>query len=213
MLRRRWAAYTLVELMVVVAIVAVLAGAVISQMQPNIHDGLLGTARVVSSDLDRARELAVAGSSSYRITFGIDDNSYRLEHTGANPQLDTLPRSPFGDPDDPPTQWTQHLTDLPQLGPQVELCEVHRTIGAMMPEPVDHVEFGPLGETTQSEPTVIWLGSGEGSRRRYISVTIAPVTGISSIGSFQATDPSFASYYSGAGMYDGGMYGGGMYAP
>jgi hypothetical protein len=80
-----------------------------------------------------------------------------------------------------------------------------------------------LGETTQSEPTVIWLSSGEGSSRRYISVSIAPVTGLTSIGSFQATAPSFASYHSGAGMSGSGMPGSdmsgsgmssaGMYAP
>ena len=78
--------------------------------------------------------------------------------------------------------------------------------GMGMPQPEDHVEFGPLGETTQSEPTVIWLSSGEGSSRRYISVSIAPVTGLSSIGSFQAATPSFASYLSGAGMSGAGMY-------
>lgn len=185
--RARAAGFSLVELLVVIAIVAILAGAVITQAQPSIGEGLRATARVVAADMDRARELAVAGSSSYRITFDVAQNSYRLTHTGADSRLDTLPPSPFGDPQDRPTECTQKLNNLPHLGASVALQSVLRR-GAASPS-ADYVEFGPLGETTQSEPTVIWLASGSGAARRYISVTINPVTGVSSIGELQATSP------------------------
>jgi type II secretory pathway pseudopilin PulG len=185
---------------VVIAIVAILAGAVVTQTRPNIGEGLRTTARVVAADMDRARELAVAGSSSYRITFDIASSSYRLTHTGADSRLDTLPPSPFGDSTDPPTQWTQKLSDLPRFGPQVTLHAVvrrnaaYQSVGSMeygLSEEMtqSYVEFGPLGETTQSEPTVIWLASGSGDARRYISIAINPVTGVSSVGNLQATSP------------------------
>jgi hypothetical protein len=184
----------------VIAIVAVLAGAVVTQTRPNIAEGLRSTAQVVAADMDRARELAVAGSSSYRITFDVAGNSYQLTHTGADSRLDTLPPSPFGDSTDPPTQWTQKLSDLPHLGPQVTLHgvirpdAVYQTMVSTEYESLEktaqsYVEFGPLGETTQSVPTVIWLVSGSGDARRFISITINPVTGVSSIGELRATSP------------------------
>jgi prepilin-type N-terminal cleavage/methylation domain-containing protein len=198
--RSRVAGFSLIELLVVIAIVAALAGAIVTQTRPNIGEGLRSTAQVVAADMDRARELAVAGSSSYRITFDVAGNSYQLTHTGADSRLDTLPPSPFGDSTDPPTQWTQKLGDLPRFGSQVTLHgvirrnAVNQTMGYMEYESLEetaqsYVEFGPLGETTQSEPTVIWLASGSGDARRFISVTINPVTGVSSIGELQATSP------------------------
>lgn len=185
--RSRNAGFSLVELLVVIAIVAVLAGAVVTQARPTVSEGLRATARLVAADMDRARELAVAGSSSYRMSFNIAGNSYQLTHSGADPWLDKLPPSPFGDRGDSPTQWTQKLGDLPRFGPPVTMHAVRRrSVGA---QSVDHVEFGPLGETSQSEPTVIWLASGSGTARRYVSITINPVTGVSSIGSLHAASP------------------------
>lgn len=185
--RSRRAGYSLIEVLVVVAVFAILAGAVVTQARPNVGEGLRGTARVVAADMDRARELAVAGSSSYGISFNIAQNFYRLTHTGANPALDVLPRSCFGDPADSRTQWTQRLSDLPRVGPPVVLFAVRR--GSTTPLPADDVEFGPLGETTQSEPTVIWLASGNGDARQYISITINAVTGVSSIGNLRGASP------------------------
>jgi len=173
--------------MTVVVIVGILAGAVVTHARPNVAEGLRGAARIVAADIQRVRELAVAGSSTYHIAFDMDQEFYRLMHTGADPGLDTLPRSPFGDPTDSPTQWTQRLGDLPLCGPSVGLFVVLR--GTPVPQTVFDVEFGPLGETTQSSPTVIWLASGSGNARRYISVTVNPVTGNCSIGDVQATPP------------------------
>jgi len=185
--RVRRTGFSLVELLVVIAIVATLAGVVVTQMQPNVGEGLLATARVVAGDLDRARELAVAGSSTYRVTFNTADNSYVLKHTGPDSRLNTLPPSPFGSLQDSATEQTQNLSDLPRLGPQVVLWAVRGDDNSF--QTIDSVEFGALGETIRSEPTVIWLASGSGAARRYISITVNPVTGVSSIGSLHATSP------------------------
>ncbi|MBC8877159.1 MAG: prepilin-type N-terminal cleavage/methylation domain-containing protein [Planctomycetes bacterium] len=185
--RLRQTGFSLVELLVVIAIVAILAGAVVTQMQPNVGEGLLATARVVASDLDRARELAVTGGSTYRVTFDTADNSYVLKHTGADSRLNTLPRSPFGSLQDSATEQTQNLSDMPRLGPQVVLWAVRGDDNSF--QTIDSMEFGPLGETIRSESTVIWLASGSDAARRYIPITVNPVTGVSSIGSLQATSP------------------------
>ena len=55
---------------------------------------------------------------------------------------------------------------------------------------VTTVEFGPYGATTRSDTTVVWLTAGVGSGRRYISISVNPVTGLSTVGAFTGTAPS-----------------------
>ena len=54
---------------------------------------------------------------------------------------------------------------------------------------VDDLEFGPLGETTRSSPTTIWLAAGSGPHTRYLPVTVDPVTGLAEVGDFTAKGP------------------------
>ena len=178
---------TLVELLVAIAVMAILAGVVVSRFQSNVREGLMGTARIVVADLDRARELAVSGGSTYRITFDLDANAYWLEHTGANASLDPLPPAPWGTFNATGTRWTQRLDAIPQIGLPIRLHAVRRGTGGA--SSVNSVEFGPLGETTEPEPTVVWLASGQGTACRYLSISINPVTGITSIGDFRAAPP------------------------
>jgi hypothetical protein len=51
------------------------------------------------------------------------------------------------------------------------------------------VEFNSLGGLESGQATTIWLAAGTGDARRFQSLTIAPVTGIVSLGSFRASAP------------------------
>jgi hypothetical protein len=51
------------------------------------------------------------------------------------------------------------------------------------------VEFGPLGETTRTEYTFVWLSAGRGAAKRYIFLYVNPVTGLTTIGSYSGYGP------------------------
>ena len=180
--------FTLIELLIVVSLLALVAGMIIPHANPSFRDQLEGDAEILAGDVAFARSLAVSNDSNYRISFDITRNQFALTHQGTNPALDTLPRSPYALPSDPADQHIVRLASLPHLGGTARLHAV-RALGSS-PQAVSDVEFGPLGETTRPEETQIWLATGTGSATRYISVRINPVTGLTWIENFQATDPT-----------------------
>jgi len=161
---------------------------VLPSSNPGIHDQLRSAARIVATDLAYGRSLALANNSSYKFTFDAENNRYVLEHSGSNPELDTLPDSPFSDVDDPPKQHIVSLDDLPRVGAPVKLAAAVVDNGDSF-EAVTDLEFGPLGETTRSGETTIWLSAGKGDAERYISVTVNPVTGLATVGDFNGKGP------------------------
>ena len=56
-------------------------------------------------------------------------------------------------------------------------------------ETVADLEFGPLGATTRSEQTVIWLAAGKGLAARYIRLDVNPVTGLCTVGPYSGEGP------------------------
>src|SRR6185503_3194772 len=115
-------------------------------------------------------------------------NRYYLRHSGANPDLAVLPRSPFRQNDDAPSQQTTRLADLPLPEPGVRLVTVVVMQGAG--QSATSVEFKPLGETTSKYETVVWLACGKGAAQRFISVHVNPVTGLSEIGPLTGALPA-----------------------
>ena len=181
------AGFTLLELLLVVAIVGILAAIVLPSAQPAIYDQLRSTAQIVATDLAYARSLAVANNSSYRVTLDLSGNRYVLAHSGANPALKVLPPSPFSSPGDPPDQHIVKLGDLPHVGPAVRLAAA-ATSGTSV-QSVNDVEFGPLGQTTRPDPTTIWLAAGGGDQKRYIALEVSPVTGLIQIDGYSNVGP------------------------
>jgi prepilin-type N-terminal cleavage/methylation domain-containing protein len=169
---RRIAGFSLLELLIVVALVGILAAIALPSAQPAAVEQLRSTARIMAADLALARGLAVANNSKYRVTFQFSENRYVIEHSGTNTALNQLPRSPFAARNDPTNKYIVDLDELPRVGALVRLIAA----GASS-TPVANVEFGPLGETTRAEPTKIWLTTGSGASARYITLEINPVTG------------------------------------
>jgi prepilin-type N-terminal cleavage/methylation domain-containing protein len=179
--------FSLLELMIVVALMAMVAGVILPSTNPSLRDQLESAAEVISGDVAFARSLAVANDTSYRITFDISRNQYTILHSGTNPAFDNLPRSAFALPGDPKSQHIVRLAKLPSLGSSARLHAVRAL--STSPQAVTDVEFGPFGETTRPEETQIWLSAGSGTALRYLSVRINPVTGLTWIENFRATDP------------------------
>jgi prepilin-type N-terminal cleavage/methylation domain-containing protein len=177
-IRRR--GLTLIELLLTIAVLGILAAILIPQLSGDLPERLNAGAQVISADLDYARSLAVANNTSYRITFDPANNRYYLRHSGTNPQFNTLPRSPFRQSDDPADQQTTKLGTLPLPEPGVRLVAVVEVQGSA--QSTASLEFTPLGGTTSTYPTVVWVGCGTGTLARYISVAVDPITGLVTIG-------------------------------
>jgi hypothetical protein len=83
------------------------------------------------------------------------------------------------------------LADLPHAGPEVQLHSMY--LVSTSPTAVDTLEYGPLGETTRGEQTVIWLKCGAGDSLSYLPIRIDPITGLADVGPVQATTPPTAA--------------------
>jgi Tfp pilus assembly protein FimT len=169
-------AVTLVELLLTLAVLAILAGVLIPQLSGDIPERLSAGSQILSADLDYARSLAVS------------NNHYDLRHSGANTVFNTLPRSPFRQTDDPVNLQTTKLSKLPLPEPGVRLAAVVQMAGT--PVSAMTLEFNVLGGTVSTSTTVIWLSCGRGNLKRYCSVHVDPITGLVSIGPTVTSLPS-----------------------
>lgn len=184
---RAHAGFSLIELLLVISIMAIVAGLVLPNSNPATHDQLLAAARILAGDLAYARSLAVTYASPYRITFDTTKNRYTLQ----NSEGKTLPAAVFGSSQDTSTQHVVALEELPSIGRTVRLLAV--TEGVNSTSVVSEVEFGTLGATTRSAPTEIWLAAGSSKDTRYVNLTVNPVTGLTTIGSYTAVAPPVAA--------------------
>lgn len=194
-IRRRRSGYTLVELMMTVAVLAIVAGMAIPSFEPDVAAQLDSFADVVAADFARIRQLAVANNSTYRITFEASRNRYYYEHSGTNSALNTLPPTIYRHADNTATKQYTDLATLPHLGPAVTLT----TVQAMSTSPtnISTLEFGPLGATTQAADTVVWLTSGSNDNLRYVHVRVNAVTGLATPAEIDAVGPIGSSSPSG----------------
>lgn len=173
---------TLIEVLLVVVLMAILAGLALPNANPSILEQLRCSAGIVAADLAYARSQSVTYGSDFRITFRTDDGEYEIEHTGANPALNDVLRNPFDDASTTTGRYVVVLSELPSLGPQVRLTAVSTVDADGEPqEDVSDVTFGPLGETARSLDTRIWLTAGSGTDRKTISVHVNSVTGLATV--------------------------------
>jgi prepilin-type N-terminal cleavage/methylation domain-containing protein len=188
--------FSLIELLIVLAVLGIVTGAVLTHLQSTVNDQLDTAAQVVASDLYYIRNLSVSNNSSYRVTFVPGTSRYYFEHSGANATLDILPPSLHGVISDSPTRQSTDINLVSLNATSLEVAAVY----VLTPTPTDttDLEFGPLGETTRSEETTIWLAAGLGSARRYVPLTVNPVTGNTKIGEQTTSLPLGEAWAEGA---------------
>ena len=181
-------AITAIELLIVVSIIGIVAGILLPNWGSNAADDLRSAAQVVMSDLAYARNLAVSNNTTYELTFDPAQNQYSLTHIGSNSALDTLPETPFGSYGGSSTEKTQSLENLLSNGANTKLVAV-ATRSAGQVSNVNSVAFGPLGNTTRSDETIIVLSAGSAKDKKYIAVHIAPMTGLTALSEIYTTPP------------------------
>jgi Tfp pilus assembly protein FimT len=186
--RSRRGAFSLVELLIVIVLTSILAQMAISAATPTAYDQLVSTANIIAGELAYARSLAVGNNGTYRFDIDLSGNRMVMRYTGSDSSLNTLPLSPYRALTDPSDQYIVALANLPRLGMPVSLLGA-QSVGTTT-QAITSVEFGPYGSTTQTNQSVIWLTAGVGTARRYISVSVNPVTGLASPGSFTSVAPA-----------------------
>jgi len=186
--RKRQRGVTLIELLIVISLMSILAAAIMPSASPGVHSQLSAAAQRVAGDIAYCRSLALTNNSKYRIRFQLDQNKYILEHSGSNSTLNALPSSLLRAESDPPHQQIVNLHDLPGVVMPVDLVAVQALTAPS--QFVGALEFGPLGETTRSVETVIWLGCGYEPDRLYQAIRVNPVTGLTWVDSVQLNKPA-----------------------
>ncbi len=180
--RPQRAAMTLIEALLVVVLMAILAGLAIPSASPSLVEQLRSSASIVAADLDYARSLAVAYGSDFRVVFNTAAGQYEIEHAGTNPALDDVVRNPLDGESPSAGRYLVVLAELPNLGPEVRLAALSTIDADGQPqEDVSDVTFGHLGETSQNRDTRIWLAVGSGPAMRTITVRVNSVTGLATV--------------------------------
>ncbi|MBL8829384.1 MAG: prepilin-type N-terminal cleavage/methylation domain-containing protein [Planctomycetaceae bacterium] len=188
------AAYSLIELSTVVAVMAILAAVAMPLVTPTGIERLESVARYVVEDLNYARSLAVTNNSLYRLTFDTTNNLYYIEHSGTNSALNTLPKLVTRSGNDTATRQYTYLARLVASNNSIRLVTVRSATNS----PLTQLEFRTFGETTQTTATTIWLAYGVGTAARYIPVQVNPVTGLASMGSITSVAPTTTATSSGS---------------
>ena len=170
-------------------VLSTVAALVIPDMRPGIAEQLRAAGRVAAAELDYARNLAVTFNSDYRVTFDRSLNQLVIQHTGSDTTLNALPPSPNRSPSDPPDQQILRLASLPGIREAVSMRGATAGQDGGTLQVVGNVTFGPLGETSRSVPTTLWLTAGAGDARRYLAIEINPVTGVARLHDPQSNLP------------------------
>ncbi|MEW4562783.1 prepilin-type N-terminal cleavage/methylation domain-containing protein [Bremerella sp. JC770] len=182
---------TLVEILITVAILGILAAAIIPQFGATAPDQVRGAAQIVASDIDYARSLAISNNSTYLVTFDKSRNGYVLTHSGTNTSLDDLPDNPFRKPSDDSKSLIVLLSDFPHVGSGAKIAAI--VTDEPSPQEVTSIELGALGQTTRTQPTLIWLSSRAGAEDIYLPIEVNPVTGLTTIGEITTVAPNISS--------------------
>ena len=183
--RRPARAFSLLEVLIVVVLLGILVALAVPYAQSTVEEQLEAGAQLLASHLAYARSLAVTYGDSYRVRFLLEENRYVLEYAGDDPQKQTLPSGPLDGPNQPAHQRIVEPAQWPTLGQPIRLFAVQDDTGSDLTE----ITFGPLGSTQSDRVTLIWLTAGQDAARRYVAVTVQPVTGAVSVAEAQSEAP------------------------
>jgi prepilin-type N-terminal cleavage/methylation domain-containing protein len=185
--------YTLIEMLIVVAIVGILASVVVPSLSSTSGAVTLeAMARSLAADLRGARQAAVQYNASYSVTLDLANNSYQAKPaSGSAPGMVNV-LAPTG---------AGTTIDLDTYGAAGK-NQSHVVLGGAALKTskasVVDITFTSSGGTgpARTQDTVIWLSENTQSNRRSILITVSWITGAVSVGDVQSyptnlTKPNF----------------------
>lgn len=190
-MRRPSRGFSLIEILVVVAILAALAGMAVTLSEPSPAARLQMTADMLAADLERAQELALSRGSPHRATFEGAERRFVLKHVGTNAGFHNLPKYVQTRPSEATTQATYALDERSAYGEYVSVAAFEPA--SIYVDDEFPVQFAADGSLTDGRTATIWLTSTDNGRTVYLPVRIYAVTGVVSIGTTVATLPPAAA--------------------
>ena len=169
-------AFTLIETLIVVAVLAILASVVLPAMNALGTHSLEAVARTVAADLRLARSRAVQYNIECSVFFDSKNSLYELNDSGMGnaPPLEN-PLAPTPEPG----VYRIALNPLRQSNSSTATIRFSAVYLTDSQRDVDTVTFQPLGGTgpVVSENTVIWLSEGQDANARHVRLTVSWITG------------------------------------
>ncbi len=171
------AAFTLVEMVIVLGVVAVLAAIIVPSLNTAGGQSLESVARRLAADIRLARSMAVQTGSDWSVQFDVANDSYEVLHTGSG-SVPTL-RNPLAAAGQEEGPYQVKLNGVSAGGKLVQQVVL---IGAGLQQsrtPVTDITFVSQGGTgpVRSEDTVIWLGDRDQTGAHYVRLTVSWITG------------------------------------
>lgn len=190
-MRRRSRGFSLIEILVVVAIFAALAGMAVTLSEPSPSARLQLTADMLAADLERVQELALSRGSPHRVTFDGAERRFVVKHVGTSGTFDNLPKYVQTRPSEVRTQATYAFEERSAYGKYV-------TIAAFEPANLYvadkfPVQFAADGSLADGRTATIWLKSIDNGKTTFLPVRIYAVTGVVSVGTTVDTLPPAAA--------------------
>ena len=190
-MRRASRGFSLIEVLVVVAILAALAGMAVTLTEPSPSARLQMTADMLAADLERAQELALSRGSPHRVTFEGAENRFVLKHVGTNSAFHDLPKYAQTRQQEALTQATYAFSERSGYGKYVSIAAFEPA--ALYLQDEFPVQFASDGSLTDGRTATVWLASFDDGKTSYLPVRIYAVTGVVSIGTTTATLPPAAA--------------------
>lgn len=173
----RPAAYTLIEMLIVMTVIGILASIVLPAIGNGPSVGLMAAGRILASDLRLASDLAVQYGTQYTVTFDVAKNQYQLTLTGSGSP------PPLQNPQAPPgTPAGVYIVSIGQIDGSSTDSNGVRLLTAKLKaggQSMTNISFGPLGGTGpgRTDDTEIWLIDGPSQNPRYLRITVTAITG------------------------------------
>lgn len=182
-------AFTLIEFVIVILLMAIAAGLVIPSAAPQTEQQLRAAAHLVAAEVELARDLAITYNSKYKLVFDTNNNRVVLTHVGENSLLNQLPRELINNATSDATHRITDLSQVPGLWNQVTIAACAEF--GVTTTPNNAIVFEPTGATNNAKSFLIWLKAGQGEWARYVTVVFDQSTGQVSVGTMSGVAPPF----------------------